>query len=174
MTKVVRINFFLSTFDSYNIIFLQSVIITVLNGSKWIASCFSSIYDQSTCPDYEVEIVIFDDASKDDTCEKTLEWNTKLKEKNIELVLIKSESSKPKGGKSIVLKRFHRKQISLKPIFFLVGYGRNIAVSRSSGDWLCFQDIDDVMMPNRIQKQLEAGIYLGNNFVSNFIKKTKT
>lgn len=47
-----------------------------------------------------------------------------------------------------------------------MGYGRNVAVRKSSGNWLCFQDIDDVMMPNRIQKQLEAGRQLGNNYVN--------
>lgn len=34
-----------------------------------------------------------------------------------------------------------------------VGYGRNRAIEASKGNYLCFQDIDDEMMPERITKQ---------------------
>lgn len=119
--------------------------------------------NQKTCPDYKVEIVVFDDASSDDTVVQILEWKAKFKEKDMELVLVESDSAKPKGGKLLeALKSFS----SSTKFCVSVGYGRNVAVSRSSGDWLCFQDVDDVMMRDRIQKQLEAGLHLGNNFVS--------
>lgn len=36
-----------------------------------------------------------------------------------------------------------------------MGYAKNRAVEQSSGKYLCFQDIDDVMMPRRIVAQLE-------------------
>ncbi|XP_063707714.1 UDP-GlcNAc:betaGal beta-1,3-N-acetylglucosaminyltransferase-like protein 1 [Culicoides brevitarsis] len=120
-----------------------SVIITVLNGTKWIESCFSSILKQNVTPDFDIEIVVFDDASKDDTARQISEWKEKFQAKNMELTLVKSDFSSPKG----------------------VGYGRNVAVERCKGDWLCFQDIDDVMMPDRIRKQLEAGLQLGNNYI---------
>ena len=36
------------------------------------------------------------------------------------------------------------------------GFAKNRAVAQSSGGWLCFQDVDDDMMPNRIELQLAA------------------
>uniref|UniRef100_A0A336LKZ0 CSON013667 protein n=1 Tax=Culicoides sonorensis TaxID=179676 RepID=A0A336LKZ0_CULSO len=130
-----------------------SVIITVFNGEKWIKSCFSSIYDQKFSPDFAVEIIVFDDASNDDTSKQVMGWKTKFMEKNIELIFIPSIFTEPKG----------------------VGYGRNIAVKNSNGNWLCFQDIDDIMMPNRILNQLGAGVLLGESTIigSKFIRNPK-
>lgn len=34
-----------------------------------------------------------------------------------------------------------------------MGYGRNRAIEASTGTYLCFQDIDDEMLPERIWKQ---------------------
>ncbi|CAF0916166.1 unnamed protein product [Rotaria sp. Silwood1] len=39
-----------------------------------------------------------------------------------------------------------------------VGYGKNRAVQYSSGRFLCFQDADDLMCPNRIHKQYHVAI----------------
>ncbi|CAF2799969.1 unnamed protein product [Rotaria sp. Silwood2] len=39
-----------------------------------------------------------------------------------------------------------------------VGYGKNRAVQYSSGRFLCFQDADDLMCPNRIYKQYHVAI----------------
>lgn len=36
-----------------------------------------------------------------------------------------------------------------------MGYGRNRAIEASSGNYLCFQDIDDEMLPERILKQYQ-------------------
>jgi len=46
-------------------------------------------------------------------------------------------------------------------ILVLVGFGRNKAIEASTGTYLCFQDIDDVMLPNRINLQLDAAIKCG-------------
>lgn len=81
------------------IIVFQSVIITVFNGSKWIQNCFTSIHKQTIVPEHEIEIVLFDDASVDDTVAQIIEWKSKFKEKNIDLILVQSEFTKPKGGK---------------------------------------------------------------------------
>src|SRR5690606_14661650 len=50
------------------------------------------------------------------------------------------------------------------------GYSKNRAVEQSTGEYLCFQDADDVMLPNRIELQLKLckGRYdciIGSNFV---------
>lgn len=34
-----------------------------------------------------------------------------------------------------------------------MGYGRNRAIELANGAYLCFQDIDDEMLPTRIQQQ---------------------
>lgn len=34
-----------------------------------------------------------------------------------------------------------------------MGYAKNVAVRKSKGKFLCFQDIDDQMLPDRIWEQ---------------------
>ncbi|CAG06068.1 unnamed protein product, partial [Tetraodon nigroviridis] len=41
---------------------------------------------------------------------------------------------------------------------FSVGYAKNKAVSQSCGRYLCFQDADDVMLPERVRLQYEASL----------------
>lgn len=43
--------------------------------------------------------------------------------------------------------------IVLKTISVSVGYGRNRAIEVAKGNYLCFQDIDDEMLPERISQQ---------------------
>lgn len=40
-------------------------------------------------------------------------------------------------------------------ITFSVGYGRNKAIAASTGSYLCFQDVDDEMLPGRLLKQYQ-------------------
>ena len=34
------------------------------------------------------------------------------------------------------------------------GFARNVAVDQSSGEYLCFIDSDDIMLPSRVESQL--------------------
>jgi len=43
------------------------------------------------------------------------------------------------------------------------GYAKNQAVKSSCGEYLCFLDADDEMMPERIEMQLEIALKLANN-----------
>lgn len=43
--------------------------------------------------------------------------------------------------------------IVLKTTSISVGYGRNRAIEAAKGNYLCFQDIDDEMLPERISQQ---------------------
>ena len=43
------------------------------------------------------------------------------------------------------------------------GYAKNQAVKSSSGEYLCFLDADDEMMPERIEMQLNTAIKLDKN-----------
>jgi len=54
-----------------------------------------------------------------------------------------------------------------------VGFGKNRAVENSRGEYLCFLDADDVMIPDRVTRQLEAAgefltpkeVLVGSQFV---------
>ncbi|XP_037927928.1 UDP-GlcNAc:betaGal beta-1,3-N-acetylglucosaminyltransferase-like protein 1 [Teleopsis dalmanni] len=136
-----------------------SIIITILNGAKWIDNCFESILKQTAvqkqqqqqqqlqtqysirtahvtshnnqCENVQLEVCAFDDCSTDNTVEILKLWRQRFKNVNVPLVIIRNESEKSKG----------------------VGYGRNAAIANSTGTYLCFQDVDDIMLPNRILKQ---------------------
>ena len=43
-----------------------------------------------------------------------------------------------------------------------MGFARNRAVEQSRGEYLCFQDVDDIMLPGRIKKQYEAARHMTN------------
>ncbi|KAL3245875.1 hypothetical protein MRX96_058158 [Rhipicephalus microplus] len=120
-----------------------SVIIPVFNGEQWIDECLSSVAQQEF--DGTLEVSIYDDSSTDGTAELLLEWKTKLESRGF-LVRISSgdPGSKPRG----------------------VGFAKNAAVRQSKGWYLCFQDIDDVMHPSRVQEQFcEATKQLPNTIV---------
>lgn len=108
-----------------------SIIIPVYNGDKWIDDCLRSVENQNF--NGKLEVSIFNDGSTDGTLSKLEEWRENLRKKSIS-VTIGCHSSNPRG----------------------VGYAKNQAVEQSSGVYLCFQDIDDVMSPDRVSKQHQA------------------
>lgn len=108
-----------------------SIIIPVYNGDKWIDDCLRSVETQNF--NGKLEVSIFNDGSTDGTISKLEEWRETLREKSIS-VTIGGHTSNPRG----------------------VGYAKNQAVEQSSGIYLCFQDIDDVMSPDRVSKQYQA------------------
>lgn len=108
-----------------------SIIIPVYNGDKWIDDCLRSVETQNF--NGKLEVSIFNDGSTDGTLSKLEEWRETLREKSIS-VTIGGHTSNPRG----------------------VGYAKNQAVEQSSGVYLCFQDIDDVMLPDRVSKQYQA------------------
>ncbi|XP_047996219.1 UDP-GlcNAc:betaGal beta-1,3-N-acetylglucosaminyltransferase-like protein 1 [Leguminivora glycinivorella] len=110
-----------------------SIIIPVRNGQQWINNCLKSIADQSILnSETDIEIVAYNDGSIDETENLLKQWQCYFKERRIELILTGSTTSRG------------------------VGAAKNGAVSMSKGEFLCFQDIDDVMHPDRIQLQLLA------------------
>lgn len=108
-----------------------SIIIPVYNGDKWIDDCLRSVETQNF--NGKLEVSIFNDGSTDGTLSKLEEWRETLREKSVS-VTIGGHTSNPRG----------------------VGYAKNQAVEQSSGVYLCFQDIDDVMSPDRVSKQYQA------------------
>lgn len=110
---------------------LISIIIPIHNGEHWIDDCFQSIANQTILSTMSLEISICDDASTDRTLQFIETWKQKLTDQCISLKMYKNESGKPKG----------------------VGYAKNRAVEISTGEYLCFQDVDDIMLPRRIEVQ---------------------
>lgn len=108
-----------------------SIIIPVYNGDKWIDDCLRSVETQNF--NGKLEVSIFNDGSTDGTISKLEEWRETLREKSISVTL-GGHTSNPRG----------------------VGYAKNQAVEQSRGVYLCFQDIDDVMSPDRVSKQYQA------------------
>ncbi|KAI4470074.1 glycosyltransferase [Holotrichia oblita] len=122
---------------------LQSVIIPIFNGSHWIDNCFEHIFVQTCIGKLAVEICICDDSSTDNTLELLYKWEKIFSKKNVRLNVFQNSSGKPSG----------------------VGYAKNRAVEISTGEYLCFQDVDDVMLPNRILQQYNITKDIGDNHI---------
>ncbi|KAK5639979.1 hypothetical protein RI129_010790 [Pyrocoelia pectoralis] len=128
-----------------------SIIIPIHNGGQWLDSCFESIMNQTAIGKLKMEVCICEDASSDNTSELLDQWLPSFKLKEITLHVYKNTTGSPCG----------------------VGYAKNKAVSISSGDYLCFQDIDDIMLPNRILSQYLHAIQEPKNTIvgSKFIRE---
>ena len=113
-----------------------SVILPVHNGESWLDSCLGSLLRQSVLgqPGVRLQLSAFDDGSSDGTWAALQSWAPRLEAAGVGVVL--SRSGAATGGGC--------------------GFAKNRAVAQSSGEWLCFQDVDDDMMPSRIELQLAA------------------
>ncbi|MCJ8748171.1 hypothetical protein PDJAM_G00162470 [Pangasius djambal] len=111
-----------------------SVIIPVYNGAKWLDECLQAVLEQ----DFRgtLEISVFDDASTDNSRGIAESWRERLRMRSVTMVISGHNTEKPRG----------------------VGFAKNKAVAQSSGRYLCFQDADDVMMPQRVRLQYEAAV----------------
>uniref|UniRef100_A0A3B3RS21 UDP-GlcNAc:betaGal beta-1,3-N-acetylglucosaminyltransferase-like 1 n=1 Tax=Paramormyrops kingsleyae TaxID=1676925 RepID=A0A3B3RS21_9TELE len=113
---------------------LQSIILPMYNGARWLPACLQAVLDQ----DFQgtMELCVFDDASKDDSLDIVSCWAARLEQQGIPTLVSGHKSTEPRG----------------------VGYAKNQAVAQSRGRYLCFQDVDDVMMPERVRLQCEAAV----------------
>ncbi|XP_058024467.1 UDP-GlcNAc:betaGal beta-1,3-N-acetylglucosaminyltransferase-like protein 1 isoform X5 [Ahaetulla prasina] len=111
-----------------------SVILPVYNAESWLDECLKSVLDQ----DFQgsIELSVFNDSSTDNSINIIKKWKILLEEAGICVVLGENYSTHPGG----------------------VGFAKNCAIDQSSGEYLCFLDSDDVMMPQRIRLQWEANI----------------
>lgn len=106
---------------------LVSVIMPVYNGSAFVAEAIESILRQTY---KNIEVIIVDDASSDDT------WKILLKYKRInpgKIKLIRLKENLGKGGDAAA----------------------NIAFMHSKGEFVARTDADDIALPGRIEKQVE-------------------
>lgn len=95
-----------------------AVIIPVYNGEAFVAKAIESCLQQTMLPD---EIVVIDDASKDDTISIVQSFNSPL---------IKLEQNKKNSGPS---------------------FSRNRGMQLADADWILFLDADDVFHPEKIK-----------------------
>ncbi|KAM9856810.1 queuosine-tRNA galactosyltransferase [Aulostomus maculatus] len=118
-----------------------SIVMPVYNASRWLQECLQAILHQ----DFHgtMELSIFDDASTDDSGNVVESWRERLNGRGISLVISGHSSDQPRG----------------------VGYAKNKAISQSCGKYLCFQDADDVMMPQRVRLQYEASVLHPNSLI---------
>ena len=107
-----------------------SIVIPIYNGSKFIDDAFESICKQSW--KRQLEVSIYDDCSTDDSYQKCILWREKFECDGIKTVIGKNPNKEPGG----------------------VGSAKNNAIKQSSGQFICFLDIDDIMEPERIELQL--------------------
>lgn len=117
---------------------LVSIIMPVHNAAKYLNDSISSVLAQSYRP---LELVCFDDCSTDESASVLEKARGNLTAKGIALVLGRSTRPAPGGP----------------------GFGRNQAVTLSSGVYLCHLDADDVMAPERVHKQYELALLRGDN-----------
>ena len=117
---------------------IVSVILPIHNGVQWLDGCLESILAQTLLdPSAEaphLELSAFDDGSTDATWEALKNWAPRLRERNVQVTLGRSGSTSGGG----------------------CGFAKNRAVAQSHGAWLCFHDVDDLMQPHRIARQLAA------------------
>jgi glycosyltransferase involved in cell wall biosynthesis len=132
---------------------LVSVILPIHDGEQWLDECLLSILAQTilhpepassdSCsgtpssgprPRPIVELSVFDDGSTDGTWALLQSWLPRLTSAGVRVVLGRSGLSVGGG----------------------CGFAKNRAVAQSSGEWLCFQDVDDLSLPQRIETQLAA------------------
>ncbi|KAM7297568.1 UDP-GlcNAc:betaGal beta-1,3-N-acetylglucosaminyltransferase-like protein 1 [Ixodes scapularis] len=110
-----------------------SIITPLYNGERWIDQCFDSVLAQNFGE--TLELSVYDDSSTDGSLQLLQSWKPKLEARGIRVCISSGASSDPPKG---------------------VGFAKNRAVRQSCGKYLCFLDIDDIMHPDRIQKQYEA------------------
>ncbi|KRT79376.1 hypothetical protein AMK59_6759 [Oryctes borbonicus] len=120
-----------------------SIIIPIFNGSQWIDKCFEHILLQTCLGKLKIEICVCNDNSADNTLPLLYKWKNRLLRRNIPLTIYDNNSRKAGG----------------------VGYAKNRAVEISSGHYLCFQDIDDLMLPDRILKQYNVAQTINDNYI---------
>lgn len=103
---------------------LVSVITTVYNCDKFLEESLESIFNQ-TFKDYE--IIIYDDASTDNTHDIIFNY----------------------------LRKFKYIHVILDPKNVGCGEGRNRAIAKASGKYLAIEDGDDISLLERLEKQVE-------------------
>uniref|UniRef100_A0A3Q3XRJ9 Glycosyltransferase 2-like domain-containing protein n=1 Tax=Mola mola TaxID=94237 RepID=A0A3Q3XRJ9_MOLML len=111
------------------------------NASCWLDECLQAVLLQDFTG--TMELSVFDDASADESRRLVEGWRERLELRGISVVISGHNSAGPRG----------------------VGYAKNKAVFQSCGQYLCFQDADDIMLPQRVRLQYEASLLHPNSLI---------
>jgi glycosyltransferase involved in cell wall biosynthesis len=103
-----------------------SVIMPVYNGARWLAAAVESVLTQTLA---ELELLIVDDASTDDT------------------VRIAEQFARRDTRVQVIRQARNRGQAA----------ARNLGIERSRGVWIAPVDADDEIRPDRLRRLAEAG-----------------
>lgn len=106
------------------------------SGKTWLDEALESCAAQTHRP---LQLSIFDDGSDDGTGDAIRAWARKLEEAGVDVVASGSRWNGHESAPAVG-----------------TGAARNRAVAQSSGEFLCFLDVDDVMFPTRVARQLAA------------------
>jgi len=99
-----------------------SIVVTSHNGEAWIRNCLESILSQDL--DLPFEIIVVDDASSDETCERV----RGLTESRVRLIALTDNVG--------------------------VSAARNRGLDEARHEWIAFNDQDDVWLPGKIRQQV--------------------
>jgi alpha-1,3-rhamnosyltransferase len=107
---------------------LVSVIVITYNSAKYVAETLDSVYQQ----EYEnIELLITDDCSSDDTIEKVLQWLEKNKD------------------------RFKRVEVIRSPVNTGTPSNCNRGVKSANGDWIKIIAGDDILLEECVKTYVE-------------------
>ncbi|NVH52664.1 glycosyltransferase family 2 protein [Photobacterium damselae subsp. damselae] len=104
-----------------------SVVIPAYNSSSTIIKSISSVQNQKLIDSTDLEIIIVNDGSTDNTEYLVREY---ISNNSGNIVII----NKDNGG---------------------VSSARNLGIRESTGEWIAFLDSDDEWLPNKLQKQID-------------------
>lgn len=118
-----------------------SIIIPVYNVAAYIGNCLRSVYEQ-TYP--QIEVVLVDDVTPDDSMEQAAPWIQKLQERYVVKILT-------------------------HPVNKGLSAARNTGIKASTGDWVYFLDSDDEITPDcialmvaEVEKHPDVDFVIGN------------
>lgn len=98
-----------------------SIITAAYNAGEYIEQMIDSVLTQTA----DFELIIVDDGSTDDTCEKVEKYS--IKDERIKLI------NAQHGG---------------------AGHARNVGIDAATGDWIIFLDSDDLLVSNSLNSEL--------------------
>ena len=107
---------------------LISILVPEYNATKYIDRNLKSLLNQTY---KDIEIILYDDASKDNTREKMCKYSENYPN------IIYSYWSDKNGG---------------------IGYAKNQALSHANGEYVFFCDCDDYIKPNTIECMVESAV----------------
>lgn len=127
---------------------LLSIIIPVFNAGKhgYLKECLQSVMAQQWVAMKRVELVLYDDASTDNSFQVALDFYPLLSAQ-LQSVLLLRGTEGPLG----------------------CGSARNRACERANGEIFVFQDADDIMLPDRLARSVAALQNDNGSFVADIV-----